>query len=342
MATAVAIGGGLVGVALLPPVLYALYSFQQGWYPIPNSLIVKATLEASGASNWLWIVAGGTAVSQANALTGLFILPIFALCFTLLGAMIWLNQRPNTSEQTQALKVGIGLVVGTLLLQLMFVRFADRYYIYLFAMGLLFLGQVCLLALARFPRQVNISLTGMGQALPVVGLAVLLLYPFGAFGYSQFSREWFGGSNIYEQHHQMARFISTYYTGESVMANDIGVITYYADFYLVDIAGLATIEMARAKRDGYFDSDFTERFATERGVKIAMIYESWYTPGTPNGPPASWIRVGSWAIPDNKVAGSSRITFFATSPAEAERLETHLREFAPTLPARVMVELPPD
>jgi hypothetical protein len=332
----------ILGLGLLVPLVYALYSVQQGWYPLPNSLIVKATLGASTPSDLLWTLAGGTAVQQTHSLDGIFILPIFALMIAMTGAMVWLRHQPHFKEVEQDLSLGLGLVTGTLLLQLMFVRFADRYYIYLYIIGLVFVGQVLFMFLTRLPRRINISLATLWQALPMMGLLCGLLYPFVSFGYYQFPREWIGASNIYEQHHQMARFLRTYYSGESVMANDIGVITYYADIHLVDIAGLATTEMARAKREGRFTSDFTEAFARERGVKIAMIYESWYRPGTATGPPEQWIRVGSWTIPDNKVAGSAQVSFYATSPAEAERLEQQLREFAPTLPPRVMVELPPE
>lgn len=333
---------GIVGVAALVPLGFALYSVQQGWYPIPNSLVVKATLGDNSVTDILQKLAGRTAIQQLQVLHRVVVLSIMALFMGGVGAILWLRRQRVNQQEAQRLLIQLILVIGTLVLQLMFVLFVDRYYIYLYIIGLIFMGQVLWHYLAQLPRAVSLSRGVIGRSVALMAVVIALLYPFGAFGYHQFPREWVGASNIYEQHHQLARFLRTYYTGETVMANDIGVITYYADIRLVDIAGLGTIEMAHAKREGRFNSDFTEAFARERNVKIAMLYESWYVPGTPNGPPASWVRVGSWAIPDNLVAGSSRVTFFATSAEQADPLEAQLREFSPTLPPQVMVELPQD
>jgi hypothetical protein len=72
------------------------------------------------------------------------------------------------------------------------------------------------------------------------------------------------------------------------------------------------------------------RLADEHGVTLVMIY---YGDIGIEEIPASWTPVGVLTLDVAPVSvGADRVTFFATSPADAERLRRSLGEFARTLP----------
>src|SRR5205085_2532339 len=84
--------------------------------------------------------------------------------------------------------------------------------------------------------------------------------------------------NIYQQQFQMAQFLRRYYPGETVVANDIGAITYFADIHLVDLFGLDGREIVQLKRRGEYNTLALEDLANRRRAKIAIAYADWMDP----------------------------------------------------------------
>jgi hypothetical protein len=130
----------------------------------------------------------------------------------------------------------------------------------------------------------------------------------------------------------MGRFLAAHYSGRGVVANDIGAITWLADFKLLDIAALASVEVADARRRNAISAEFLQRLAGEQDMDIGVAYENWLPW---NRLPPKWIPVGEWTIPDNVICAEPTVLFFAVDPAEAGPLARRLREFAPSLPAAV-------
>jgi len=130
----------------------------------------------------------------------------------------------------------------------------------------------------------------------------------------------------------MAAFLRDFYPGERVVVNDIGAVSYLTDVDLIDLVGLGSLDVARAKGmriDQPLTRDQIETLT--RGARIAIVYEDWFAAALP----PSWRRAGRWRIHDNHVCAKDTVSFYSIARDEDEPLAAHLRSFAPRLPPSV-------
>jgi hypothetical protein len=142
---------------------------------------------------------------------------------------------------------------------------------------------------------------------------------------------------VYCQQIQMARFLNRFEQGVGVAANDVGAINYYADINCLDLAGLADQDVYWLKKKGGFSTVAIARLAEKNQVKIALVYDSWFSPMPGPSLPSSWVRVERWHTPYATSLGGNTVSFYVTDPAEAVQLRHSLDLFAPSLPAGVQV-----
>jgi hypothetical protein len=129
----------------------------------------------------------------------------------------------------------------------------------------------------------------------------------------------------------MGLFLGGLPPGSTVMANDIGAVSYLADVRLVDLYGLATQETARARRAGRMDRDLLARLAAETSPAAIVVYRSWFTDAIP----PEWVEVGTWKVPEKIVVADRTVSFFAPDTSGAARLARALAAFQPRLPPSV-------
>jgi hypothetical protein len=339
----------VLGVALLPLVIYGWISVQNGWYPLPNSLLMKSGFEVDRWADVLMLLVGRNAVERLLFAEGHAIVPIVVLALTALLLKVRLGvaapsiaQSDTKERETHMVQTALTLFLGTLLLHSMFNSSAaglssTRYTGYLYAMILSAVGYVVVRWVARgwHPRELRLGWHQVPVGVTTIALAGLVAFPFVVRGGRELYYQWYGSSNIYEQQVQMGRFLNRYYTGASVAANDIGAINYFADIHCLDLVGLGSLDVAEESRDGSFVTADIDRVAQAHDVTIAILYDKWFPPGSHVAPPDHWITVAHWTISDNAVAASPTITFYAVSPTEAERMRANLAEFAEQLPGRV-------
>ena len=297
---------------------YGAVSIAQGWPPLPNSLLLKrATFAAAGFGGGLDRI-GGHALRTLGEAPHLLVLLLAVL---VLSAVLL---SPPAVRRWDAI-----FVVATLLhLQLAAVGWLFRYEAYLVAIGIVLvarhLANAGPLAAPR-PRLARFALVlaGLVAAAPLLTRAV------------QSMREGPGAvKNIYEQQYQMGLFLRALPAGSTVMANDIGAISYLADVRLVDLYGLATQETARARRAGHVDRALLTSLAAQTSPAAVVIYRSWFADALP----ADWIEVGTWKVPDkvvvaDRTVSSTRGSVAGGAPAAA------LAAFQPRLPATVSARL---
>jgi hypothetical protein len=140
--------------------------------------------------------------------------------------------------------------------------------------------------------------------------------------------------NIYEQQYQMAKFISRYYAGDTLAANDIGVINYFADIDCLDLVGLGSLEVAGLRLSGGYNAESLGKLARTKKARIAVVYEKWLEKLAVI--PPDWIKVGNWRILRNVTCGDETVTFYAIGLAEEKALSANLREFSSLLPDDVV------
>jgi hypothetical protein len=222
------------------------------------------------------------------------------------------------------------------------VRWFFRHDAYLVAFGMFAIG----LALLDFvpqrisrPRIRTASLPLYLAALILAALLVLPILKRGSEALAQRARSTLdvaqATTNIYEQQYQMAQFLKTFYTGQSVAANDIGAINYFADVHILDLDGLASLPVARMKRADQFHAEQIRQLTQGSGTRIAIIYDYWLTGPKADNRPSEWTRVGQWTISHNVSVGGNTISFYTIAPGEDTRLMQNLAQFASRLPPTV-------
>ena len=308
----------LVLSAAVPAVMMGAFSMAHGQGFLPNSVLLKGSMPSLHTAKDMGKALGGEALLQLPQIPSLYAL--------LVCAVLLLAWRLRKNRRTEAADLLLIAAVATMLLHVQFARtgWFYRYEAYLVAL------MVTALFLA-IPETLDLRSAGSVLAAGAV-LAVLLLPPIvrGAKALWETPR---ATQNIYQQQYQTGLFLRNFYRDAPVAVNDIGAVNYLADIRCVDLAGLGTYEVARARQRGEFSTDAIRRLVRDRGVKVAVLYASLFRDGS--ALPAEWIPVGSWEIRQNVVCGDRTVTFFATEPSEAPRLLRNLLEFRGRLPGSV-------
>ncbi len=143
--------------------------------------------------------------------------------------------------------------------------------------------------------------------------------------------------NTYEQQYQMGLFLKTFYSTEKIAANDIGAIHFLAEIQCLDLWGLSSMEVARAKKQNSYDVEFIDLITKSHQTKIAILYDRWFD--AYGGLPSKWIKVGEWTIQNNVVCGGETVSFYAVDTSEKDLLTQHLRGFSHSLPKDVIQKI---
>jgi len=133
-------------------------------------------------------------------------------------------------------------------------------------------------------------------------------------------------ANQFSQQHQMAQFLSRYYDGKTMMANDIGHVTWLHSGGLVDMWALGSFDVLAAQRNGYYNATFMTALAAQRHVAAVAEYSPSFDFLVPHG----FAKVATWHLRD---AGDPRwqaIVFWAPA-ADAPAMRSHMREFIATM-----------
>ena len=311
--------------AVLPVSIYGAWCVSQGWYLLPNSVLLKGHLPQFSLAGFISLPGFG-ALSALQGTPHLLVLLTFSLffvlCHYLSGASAWDEiRRANL------------IFIGCLLLHMQFAAtgWLYRYEAYLVLIGVLVIG---ITVNNLLPARIEWRATR--EALPLYGTAILLMLLAG----TSLAQRMFASlvitpqasRNIYEQQYQMGRFLQRYYPGRAVAVNDIGAVSYLADVRLLDLWGLANVDVARLKLRGEFGSRAIDEVTRKQGAVIAILYEDWFKIKGVNGLPLEWIKAGQWSIPGNVACGSDTVSLYGLDPSTGEELAENLRRFEGELP----------
>jgi hypothetical protein len=165
-------------------------------------------------------------------------------------------------------------------------------------------------------------------------MPLLLLLAFASWPYV--SASWVtpaASRNIYEQQYQMGRFAREFYR-RPLAVNDLGLAAYGNPNYVLDLWGLGSEQVRKAKLAGHYGPAVMADLAAEHGVGLAMIYDRWF----PRGVPADWTKVAVLHSPFVTVAVGD-VAFYRTPAADPAEVNRALAAFAPTLPPNVSLEI---
>jgi hypothetical protein len=306
--------------ALVAPVAYALVSLSQGWYLLPNSVLLKGARFDPTTPAGLIDLLGGRSLSMLWHTPAVLVLVLICLGLRLLAP-----RQPAVS----------GVQAIFVLTVLLHMQFADtgwlyRYEAYLVALGLLALG-LSLPGGEGRPR----ALHGATSLAATVAMAAVIAYPLLERAVRALGETPRASKNIFDQQYQMGVFLRQFYPGAAVVANDIGAISYLADVRLLDLYGLASMEVARAHRAGGLSRETVTRLASQHRADVVLIYRSWFAQVLPR----DWLEAGSWRAPEQAVVADRVVSFYALDPAGRDRLVKSLRAFQKEMPHDVVVRL---
>jgi hypothetical protein len=310
----------MVGAAaLVAPLAYAFVSVARSWYPLPNSVLLKgASFDPATPGGMVELLGGRSLRMLAQAPH------VLVLVLLVLGLLAFAPGRPAQ----RALQI---IFVLTALLHM---QFADtgwlyRYEAYLVALGLVTLGLS--LPLGNRPAQARPPIATAARGL----LIAIVAYPLLARGAHALLETPRASKNIFDQQYQMGLFLRRFYPGAAVVANDIGAISYLADVRLLDLYGLASMDVARARRSGGLGRETLARLAAAHRAQVILVYRSWFS----NVLPPDWLEAGSWRVPEQVVVAHRVVSFYALDRAGQDRLLQSLRAFQSEMPGDVEVRL---
>ena len=305
----------------LPVFAYGLFSLSNGSYFLPNSLMLKGHFPAGGGYRAAVDLMGYHGFGILTATDHLFSISVMLL----FGAYCFHKQR----------RVLFAIVMSVMCALLLHLQFAStgwffRYEAYLVGVSMVLLG-----CLYLGPEREGSCLTSCNHVLPRVSLLVcivLLLWPLHRRAKEALEKTVPISNHIYQQQFQMGQFLKNMYEpGVRVGVNDVGAVAYYADVAVLDLWGLGSIEVARAKREGMYDAESLERLLKTHKTDVVIVFTNWF----PNMLPSNLVSVCSWTTSSNY--SSRAVTFFGVSPEKAVLLENRLRQYQTNLPECVTV-----
>lgn len=329
-------------LVLVPVIVFGWISHRNGWYPLPNSVLLKSGVFRGGADSslvQLFSMSGfsnflGNPVQRAIESPHLFYLALLALVLYVLEA----RDKTNPWSERSTLLL---IFVGAMFLHLQFaeVGWFYRYEAYLMALGIVANAAMLAGHAPRFARATQGDRTEVPFALSLSVLSLLLVFPGLDRGFVAWVEAPQAMNDRYLEHVMPSRFVREYYPEDVVMANDIGALCFLTDAKILDIYGLGSLEPAHFRTEpGGYGKDDLDRWSRDEGARIAIVQLGWGQ--ITSRLPGDWVLVGVWDVPRNVVFGDTDVGWYATSEAEAEILMKHLGEFSSEVPFDIVQKGP--
>jgi hypothetical protein len=314
----------LGAVSVLPLVLFGLISVAHKNYFLPNSVLIKSgTFNYPAPLRVLYDILFERLTFARNGLPTLatqrllMILPVTYLLF-----------RRRVIPTYFFILI---FLFGAATLQL---SFASTGYLYRYEAYLFFCSLIIIPVLFyKYGRSVLGQMESLIAKLVSVVLVFYLFFPVVLRSVTALDKTVPACLNIFDQQYQMARFTKRFYNQGAVALNDVGAVGYYTDARIVDLWGLANIEVAKSRKQHYWTPSFLDSLTSAEKVQFSIIYDSWF----PDSLSKRWSKAATWKIQNNIICGDSIVSFYSTDTTNKALLQQRLRSFEPELPSSVTV-----
>lgn len=300
-------GAGLVlgFLALLPAVLFSGYLMSVGLDPLPNSVEAKMTaMWGPDASRLVRML--GTFLINVTVPAGMLIVGLLVLLA--IGAVHAFRAGLRRHVLLAAL-VGVAAVAHLFFGQ---IGWLDRYENYLV---LVLVATILLLVAKIGPSQSWLF------GLVTLAACCAIYLP------SLVERTIWNPRAIQLQQGETSRFVKDFTDGR-VAVNDLGLMAWQNEAYVLDLWGLASHE-ARKLRLSRPENGWAGPLVEARNIQLVVIYDKWL--GRAVAP--EWQRLGTLAlVPEKGFLGDFNVSFYATRPQDASRYLTSLEAWAAGLP----------
>ena len=315
-------------IAILPLIIFGIFSIAKGSYFLPNSVLLKASpveLQGNGFINFISNILIDKLTTAKSGITALatqrllLILPLVYLFF----------YQQIKKEITYKL-IALFLIVCTLL-QLSFAKtgWFYRYEAYLILCSTVFVS----ILFSRYYKPLRLRENKV--LLPVLVLiSFFLFFPLILRSAAAYSKASQACINVYEQQYQMGSFVKKYYNTDTLAVNDIGAVSFFNESSVIDLWGLANMQVAKAKKDNAATPDFLNAVTKNNNAKFAIVYDSWFDSVLLN----KWNKVATWQIQNNVICGDATVSFYAVDLNNSSSLKVNLEAYQNLLPKDVTVK----
>lgn len=315
-------------ISILPLIIFGIFSIIKGSYFLPNSVLLKASpveLHGNGFVNYISDILIDKLTTAKSGITALatqrllLILPLLYLLF-----------RMQLKNFVSYKLIILFLTVCTILqLALAKTGWFYRYEAYLIMSSIVIVS----ILTVKFFKQLQSRENKM--LLPVLSLVVFFLFfPLILRSTAAYAKASQACINIYEQQYQMANFVNEFYNTDTIAVNDIGAVSFFNQSNVIDLWGLANMQVAKAKKDNYNTPDFLNTVAKNNNVKFAIVYDSWFDSSLLN----NWKKIATWQIENNVICGDATVSFYAIKQNSDSLLKTNLSAYQQQLPKDVTVK----
>lgn len=121
-----------------------------------------------------------------------------------------------------------------------------------------------------------------------------------------------------------------------VAVHDIGILRTITDNPIVDVAGIATTEIARLHLAHELSPAWFGKIVAEGGAELAIVDTRWMAGDMPEG----WVEVGTMTFPIT-LGRTLAYGFWATTPAAVDDVRTMMVEHCPEVDSRSKCEVAP-
>jgi hypothetical protein len=310
----------------LPLIVLGFVSLFKGWYFLPNSILLKINPSGERELSYKMLLnlAGFSKTTRAP----------YILTLILASLAVFLLAVKKYRRLWHPAAIMPALYVAAAFLHIQYCRTGHfyRYEAYLITLGLLTLGAAWP-AVAPEPPRVGSRRVSFAYYSAAAVLVVFAAWPLCIRAHNALRETPRATVNIYEQQYQMGLFLKEFYTAETVAVNDIGAVNYLADIKCLDLTGLTTKEVVKAKALRRYHTREIDTLAKTSGAVIAIVYEEWFM--FDRSLPPAWSYIGSWKITGNVVCAYPEVRFYAIAPDEQFKLFLNLVDFSKQLPPSV-------
>ena len=328
------VSGLLIGMAsLLPMIIYGIISFSQGWFFLPNPVILKGSAPDFSALRGIIRFFGYSTIAT------LFHNPhILALLLISLVCSFTLHKHQNKTPDTNFFFIMNIVFIATTILHAQFAGMGwfYRYEAYLVTLGIIIQG-LSLNELGKIETFRHL-ITKSKNLIVLLPALLLLLLPLFVRAVKSLIEIPHATHERYMEHVLPGIFLKDYPCNSPVVVNDIGAISFYSDAKILDMYGLGNIEPVIFRKDSYDKSDLSA-WAEQEEAKLAYLQVQWREvfPRVPD----EWKVVEKWQMRKNVVFGDTIFLWYCINPEHKQQLMIDLQEFSEILPKDIELVITP-
>jgi len=295
---------------------------------LPNSVLLKSSPVQLSGNGFINFISNILIDKLTIAKTGITALATQRLLLILPLAFFFFR---NQIKNALAYRLTIIVLIACTLLQL---SFAATSWFYRYEAYLILCSTVILSILTvKGLKEWHLTRNKMSLAVSLL-VAFFLFFPLILRSTAAYAKASQACINIYEQQYQMGNFVKKYYDINAIAVNDIGAVSYFNQAKILDLWGLANIQVAKAKKNNSSTPEFLSTVTNNDHIDFAIVYDSWFDPALLS----KWQKVATWQIENNVICGDATVSFYAVKPEIVSSLKTNLKAYQQSLPADIKVE----